>query len=416
MVGDWNGDGLDSPGVFRNGTWFLSNSCGGTGDYVFGFGNSNDIPVVGDWDGNGTDTPGVFRNGVWYLSNGFSGQVNHSFGYGNWNDKPVVGDWDGNGTDTPGVFQGAAWALSNGFSGQVNHSFVFGISTDVPVVGDWDGNGSDTPGIVRGAQWTVSNVFGGTGNRTFNYGAAGDTFVAGDWNGGGGPDTPGIARPGDLPQWQQRWLDEFDGTGNPNKWEIQGGTNAEKAGGSVRVDPGDSIWTLDEFAYPAGTRVRVSARILLPNTGTSYASLWVQQPPATAPGGEPRELDIIESYGPQKNRAQIASHPVYPHEHPNSLCWIQPVHTYFPTASKPWSAEYLYEAEWVVGGDTVVFRAKSLSGALRYEVAAPVGAIRVPGDSGFRIRLSNKIAPNPVSGGTRSGMRVDWVTVQTKGA
>jgi uncharacterized protein YycO len=198
ITGDWNGDGLDSPGVFRNGTWYLSNSCGGTGDYIFGFGDWNDVPVVGDWDGNGTDTPGVFRNGMWYLSNGFNGQVNYSFGYGNWDDVPVVGDWDGNGTDTPGIFRGANWALSNGFNSQVNYSFVYGVAGDIPVVADWDGNGTDTPGIVRGATWTVSNYFGGTGSHTFNYGAPGDTFFGGDWNGGSGPESPGVTRPGDV--------------------------------------------------------------------------------------------------------------------------------------------------------------------------------------------------------------------------
>ena len=28
---------------------------------------ATDVPVVGDWDGDGKDDLGVFRNGIWYL-------------------------------------------------------------------------------------------------------------------------------------------------------------------------------------------------------------------------------------------------------------------------------------------------------------------------------------------------------------
>src|SRR5213080_3441496 len=76
-------DGLDTPGVFRSGTWYLSNSFGGGADYTFGYGNSSDVPLSGDWNGDGIDTPGVFRSGAWYLSNGYAGSTDISFGYGN---------------------------------------------------------------------------------------------------------------------------------------------------------------------------------------------------------------------------------------------------------------------------------------------------------------------------------------------
>lgn len=38
------------------------------------FGLSGDQPVLGDWNGDGTNTPGIFRNGTWVLDiegNGF---------------------------------------------------------------------------------------------------------------------------------------------------------------------------------------------------------------------------------------------------------------------------------------------------------------------------------------------------------
>jgi hypothetical protein len=53
-----------------------------------------DKPVTGDWDGNGTDTIGVFRNGIFLLrnsnTNGFAEIV---FGLGVAADEPISGIW-----------------------------------------------------------------------------------------------------------------------------------------------------------------------------------------------------------------------------------------------------------------------------------------------------------------------------------
>src|SRR5262249_1547515 len=53
-------------GVFRsNSTWLLRNSnTGGNANLNFAYGSASlpELPVVGDWDGNGTDTPAVLRN------------------------------------------------------------------------------------------------------------------------------------------------------------------------------------------------------------------------------------------------------------------------------------------------------------------------------------------------------------------
>ena len=62
VVGDWNGDGVYTVAIFRNGTWFLDmNGDGrwGPGDAVVQFGQEGDIPVVGDWTGDGTTKLGV---------------------------------------------------------------------------------------------------------------------------------------------------------------------------------------------------------------------------------------------------------------------------------------------------------------------------------------------------------------------
>ncbi|MGC5022551.1 FG-GAP repeat domain-containing protein, partial [Micromonospora sp. DT47] len=76
ISGDWNGDGVDTVGVFRpsNSTFYLrdTNSGVATSVFKFGHGPSGDIPVAGDWNNDGKDTVGVFRpgNSTWYLTNG----------------------------------------------------------------------------------------------------------------------------------------------------------------------------------------------------------------------------------------------------------------------------------------------------------------------------------------------------------
>src|SRR5689334_9175721 len=74
LSGDWNGDGVDTPGLFdfTSGVWLLRNSNdSGDPQIVFQFGDEGEpgIPVVGDWDGNGTDTIGLVRGGDWFLRN-----------------------------------------------------------------------------------------------------------------------------------------------------------------------------------------------------------------------------------------------------------------------------------------------------------------------------------------------------------
>ena len=69
VMGDWNGDGNDTPGIFHQGNWILDQTGNGitNDDQRLSFGWSTDVPVAGDWDGDGVDTVGAFRDGAWYL-------------------------------------------------------------------------------------------------------------------------------------------------------------------------------------------------------------------------------------------------------------------------------------------------------------------------------------------------------------
>ena len=160
LSGDWNGDGVPTPGVVVGNVWSLRNSnSAGAADVTVRYGDSGDVPVVGDWDGNGTDTPGVVRGNTWYLSNGFSGSADVVLRFGDAGDTPVVGDWDGNGSDTPGVVRKGMWYLSNTLAGGAAPiAFAYGDPADRPVVGDWDGNGTTTVGVVRSGHWLLTDT------------------------------------------------------------------------------------------------------------------------------------------------------------------------------------------------------------------------------------------------------------------
>jgi peptidoglycan/xylan/chitin deacetylase (PgdA/CDA1 family) len=178
LMGDWNGDGVATPGLFRSGRWLLRNHrSAGAPDLDFYFGTAGDVPVVGDWDGNGTTTVGVVRGNTWYLRNRNSaGPAAPGFLYGRRGDVKVTGDWDGNGRTGIGIVRGNEWRLRNAASrGAADHIFTYGALGDRPVVGDWDGDGRDSIGMVRGATWRLRNrVSAGDPSLTFRYGRCGD--------------------------------------------------------------------------------------------------------------------------------------------------------------------------------------------------------------------------------------------------
>jgi hypothetical protein len=201
LVGDWDGNGTDTPGVKTDGNrWLLSNRYDGSVAHDFHYGLAGDVPLAGDWNGDGRDTVAIRRGHCFYWKDSLSGgAATFVTCFGNPGDKPMVGDWDGNGTDTPGVFRNAHWYLSNDFSATVHAHLVFGLSGDRPVPGDFDGNGTDTPAIHRGNSFHLSNDLSGATHRALSYGNPGDVGLMGDWEGGdsgGGPGGPGGSRGG----------------------------------------------------------------------------------------------------------------------------------------------------------------------------------------------------------------------------
>jgi parallel beta-helix repeat protein len=112
-------------------------------------GNPPDInkPRVGDWNGNGTDTTGIYN----YTTANFSLDSGLNISFGISGDIPITGDWNGDGYDTIGVFRPstAQFFLDYDNDGVSDMNATFGVIGDIPVAGDWDGDSDDNIGVYR---------------------------------------------------------------------------------------------------------------------------------------------------------------------------------------------------------------------------------------------------------------------------
>jgi hypothetical protein len=187
VAGDWDGDGIDTIGVFRGGVFYLRNSnTNGFADLVFGYGVPTDLPIVGDWNGDGVDTIGVFRNGLFILRNSnTTGPAEAVFGLGIAGDIPISGDWNGDGVDTVGIFRpstGALFLKNQNSTGFADIFLTYGLPGDKPVTGDWDGNGTDTIGVFRNGVFLLRNSnTNGFAEIVFGLGVAADEPISGLW-------------------------------------------------------------------------------------------------------------------------------------------------------------------------------------------------------------------------------------------
>lgn len=181
--------------------WTLRSENGNT--TTFPYGRPGDVPFMGDWDGDGAATPGLYRrsDGFVYLRNDNSaGWADVSFFFGRSGDIPVVGDFDGDGRDSVSVYRpsdGRFYIRNELKDGWAETAFVFGRPGDVPFAGDWNGDGIDTVGLRRpsnGFVYLRNDNSAGWADISFFYGRAGDIVFTGDWD-GDDDDTLGVYRP-----------------------------------------------------------------------------------------------------------------------------------------------------------------------------------------------------------------------------
>ncbi len=168
FLGDWDGDGVDTPGLYRpsDGKVYLRNSnTPGIADIEFFFGDPGDVPIVGDWDGDGDDTVSVYRpsEGRFFVHNQLGsgdrglGAAELDFLFGEPGDALFAGDFDGDGDDSLGAYRDGTFFWRNDLSEGPfdNEGLMFGDPFDDPLWGDWDGDGLETPGVYRPSRRTI---------------------------------------------------------------------------------------------------------------------------------------------------------------------------------------------------------------------------------------------------------------------
>ncbi len=189
-----------------NGYWYLRDAIGATTGFYFG--NPGDLPFIGDWDCDGVDTPGLYRqsDGFVYLRNSNTqGLADVEFFFGNPGDRPVAGDLNGDGCDTVSIFRPSDATVhvinhlgSAGTGlGAADFSFAFGSASHTAMAADYDGDGVDEVGMHDRSAATVTYLPSlELPAEVIPFGNPYDSLVAGDWSGSGSTRL-GVFRPVD---------------------------------------------------------------------------------------------------------------------------------------------------------------------------------------------------------------------------
>ena len=204
LAGDWDGDGRDTIGLFQAEAahFYLRNSnSSGLADVSFGYGDPSQgaqyVLIMGDWNGDGVDTVGLYHkaSAAWFLRNtNTEGIADVTFGFGipgsAW--TPVVGDWNGDGIDTIGLYDpatGMFYLRNSHTTGIADIAFPYGSigSGWTPLIGDWDGNGQQSAGFYQpgaASHFYLRNDFtAGIADVHFGLGFAGVQPIVGNWLG-----------------------------------------------------------------------------------------------------------------------------------------------------------------------------------------------------------------------------------------
>jgi hypothetical protein len=182
MACDWNGDGISTPGLYRDTSGYLylrQTNTFGTADISIYYGIPGDLPVCGDWNGDGVETIGIYRpaEATFYLRNtntiGFADIV---FPFGTAGDTPLSGDWDGDGIATPAVFRpGTGELMIRATNDPDGSPTTVILEPNIPpgaavFAGDWDGDGIDTIGYHFNGISRYSNSLGGPKDSSHDWG------------------------------------------------------------------------------------------------------------------------------------------------------------------------------------------------------------------------------------------------------
>ena len=197
FVGDWDGDGVDTPGLYRqsDGYVYLRNSnTQGIADIKFFFGDPGDVAIAGDFNGDGFDTVSIYRpsNQTFYIINELGsndaglGAAEFSFMFGDPGDEPFAGDLNGDGIDEVGLHRdttGLVYYRNTLTTGIADVSFIWGDPADIVFAGNWNGDKTDTVGLLRHSDstfyWRNTNTQGIADGSALVAGGSTDAPVAG---------------------------------------------------------------------------------------------------------------------------------------------------------------------------------------------------------------------------------------------
>lgn len=124
-------------------------------DHVFYYGKSGDVAIAGDWNGDGIDNIGLYREGLWILDTNGDGRLDQQdaqFTMGEPGDRPIVMDTNGDGIDELGVYRlGEIWVDIDHDRELDAHDALFELEGEADHIfaGDFDGDGTDEAGRYR---------------------------------------------------------------------------------------------------------------------------------------------------------------------------------------------------------------------------------------------------------------------------
>lgn len=219
--------------VEPNGRWHI-------GGEAFWFGVPGDLPLFGDWDCDGMDSPGVFRpsTGQIHLTNETAtGTAVRSFWFGQPGDVPFVGDWSDLRCDRIGVYRPSDRTT------YVRNTLDTGVAdgqTRFPGAPE-----AGTPFVDHPTNrlWWENlrffengRIWGPSGSQpVFYFGQTGDLIMTGDWN-GNGVITVGVLRPSDGKAYLRYW----NSTAAADAVIDLGANGVPIAGSLTSIEPG---WT-----------------------------------------------------------------------------------------------------------------------------------------------------------------------------
>ncbi|MCC8029120.1 MAG: Ig-like domain-containing protein [Lachnospiraceae bacterium] len=192
LVGDWDGDGIDSICLHRgNICYFINDITTMEVSLTVSYGRVEDEVLVGDWNGDGKDSLAMRRKGnIYYFCNDIENPNDDTrrSTYGREDDEVLVGDWENSGYDSLAARRnGNVYYISltpvTEPDGNVWRT-TFGRASDEVLVGDWYGDGTDTLAMRRnGIVYYISNSISDpdTDIDRFTYGRESDEVYAGKW-------------------------------------------------------------------------------------------------------------------------------------------------------------------------------------------------------------------------------------------